>query len=67
MHNKSEMCLYNIRCLKTDARFHRDPWMLDSKFLVDKLYEYYAFFYKKIYLRETMILMLYWAHQRDLL
>ena len=38
VHNESEMCFYNLRILKTESRLHRDPRMLDSKFLVDKLY-----------------------------
>lgn len=67
VHNESEMCFYNLRILKTESRLHRDPRMLDSKFLVDKLYEYYEHFYQKLYFRETMILVLFWAHQRDLL
>ena len=41
--------------------------MLDGKYLVDKLVEYYNHFYNSIYFKETMVVVLYWAFQKDLL
>ena len=67
VHTGSEMAFYNIRCLRTQPSLHRNPGMLDSKYLVNKLYEYYDHFYHQLYFRETMTLILYWAYQKDLL
>lgn len=61
------MCFYNIRCLKGDSNLHRDPRMLDSKYLIDQLYKYYEHFYSKIFFKETMILVIFWAHQKNML
>lgn len=67
VHTESEMVFYSIRSLKTDSRSHKKPEMLDPKYLVNCLIDYYSHFYHKLYFRETLILFLYWAHQKDLL
>ena len=49
IHSESEMVYYNIRALKTEEKLHKNPKMLDSKFLVDKLLEFYNKFYRRLY------------------
>ena len=41
--------------------------MLDGKYLVDRLVQYYEHFYHKLYFKETMSYFLYWAYQKGLL
>jgi hypothetical protein len=67
VHSESELVFYSLRCLRTEAALHRDPCMLDAKLLADRLVHFYEHFYHKLYFRETVSLVLYWAYQKDLL
>lgn len=67
MHNSSELTYYNIRGLKADPGLHSVKELLDWNCLIDRLYLYYEKFYEKLYFRETAVLMLYWAYQKELL
>jgi hypothetical protein len=58
---------YNIRIVKNDQNLHSRKEFLDPRHLIDKLYQYYSRYYRRLFFEETSILVLYWAYQKELI